>query len=209
VKQLFWTGLVILLPVVVTIWFAKLLFIALAAPFGELAILLLSSIPSISDQLPSWSGPCIAQTLSVLFLILVIFLIGLVGRWVLVHWLIHFSEHVVARIPFVNKVYKACKDFTHILFSENTSSFSKVVIVHFPSENQQAVGLLTNTIETDVITGTSEKYCTVLLPGTPNPTVGFLLFMPASTVIHTDAKVDEAVKFIMSCGTASRGMSSL
>lgn len=203
-KQLFWTGLVILLPVAVTLWFAKILFEILAKPFGDFSALLVSNCTA-----PLWTAPLLSQTLSILFLFILIFFIGMLGRWVVVHWFLHAAERLVARIPFVNKVYKACKDFTHILFAEKTNSFSKVVIVPFPSEKQQAVGLLTNTIKTDIISGIEEEFCTVLLPGTPNPTVGFLLFLHKTKVLETEAKVDEALKFIMSCGTANGAASKL
>lgn len=179
------SGVVALVPVVVTIYVLRLL-------FGITAGILL---PLVDPAVADWPW-LLRAGLSFLILLAAIYLLGelttnLVGRRVL-----GLGEEILLRLPIVKVVYRASKQVVTALQRPNSQAFKEVVFVEFPRPGTRAVGFLTSTF----LGADGELWHSVFIPTTPNPTTGFLEFLRSEEVIHTDFTVEEAFKMIMSLG---------
>jgi uncharacterized membrane protein len=109
-------------------------------------------------------------------------------------------ERMLAKIPFINGVYKACRDIIQTLFANKSNSFKQVVLVPFPSPGVFAIGLVTNENIAGIDASQEKSYVAVFVPTTPNPTSGFLMMFKEEQLIYLDMKVEEALKYVISCG---------
>ena len=198
-------GLIILLPIAITYWIIKFILNLITHPFEEFVQLALTRLHILNDGFGIFTHEQIILVLSkilvVISLVALILLVGMIGRWFFFRSFIHLADSLLHKIPVVNKVYLACKDFTTALFSPKEGSFSQVVLVPFPSADHLSVGLVTSEFKNEILNNRQDDFISVLIPGTPNPTIGFLLMFSKKQVIFTDMKVDEAIKYVMSCGS--------
>jgi uncharacterized membrane protein len=110
---------------------------------------------------------------------------------------------MVGRLPVVRSIYNALKQIAETVFSQSESNFDKCCLVEFPKEGSWAVAFVTkrpkgeirDKLETD-----GEEYVTCFMATTPNPTTGFLMFVPKSKVIMLDMRIEDAAKIIISAG---------
>lgn len=205
-KRHFVAGLIILLPLVITYWIFTLLVNCITTPFESLVF-------NIFDYFSLFTAPSsgnvhiavlvVAKLLIIFFLFIVLVLFGYLAKRFFVRHLIAVTDKFFLLFPFVNRIYKATKEFTTAIFSPKVESFSKVVLVPYPSANHLAVGFITGQIEKNQFPNSQEDMISVLIPGTPNPTVGFALFFKRSAIIYVDVSPEEALKFVMSCGSAA------
>lgn len=198
IKRQFFAGLIILLPLVITYWIIKFIISAITGPFEKLTqhILVQMGLAADTTLLAAISTLLILAALTAIILT-----VGLIGRWFFVHSFFNLLDRLLHQLPFVNKVYLSCKDFTQALFSPKSDSFSQVVLVPFPSAEHRSIGLVTSQFKNEVLDAHEEQLVSVLIPGTPNPTVGFLLMYSKKQVTFTNLRVDEALKYVMSCGS--------
>lgn len=201
-KALFITGLVILLPLALTLAIVIFLFNLLTEPFVDIVKAILGHYSLFQSGFLFLSADQVQKLFSqIIILVLLFFLtvsLGLIARWFFFHYLVRIWEKMLAKIPFINGVYKACRDIIQTLFASSSNSFKQVVLVPFPSPGVFAIGLVTN----ENITGIhSEKaYIAVFVPTTPNPTSGFLMMFREEDLVYLDMKVEEALKYVISCG---------
>jgi len=196
-KKDIFAGLVILLPVVVTSWIIAILVNILTKPFMGFVT------PIFQNYWLNIPAPLILPLSKALILILIlvaIFLMGLIANWFFINKLIQWGDNLVHRIPLINTVYKSTKEVINSLFSPTSPSFSQVVLVPFPSTQSLSFALITKEEVAIIEKAKSTETISVFVPGTPNPTMGFLLMFRKEQMIFTDLKVDEAMKFIVSCG---------
>lgn len=204
-KKYFTSGLAILLPIILTVMIVNFLINFVTQPF-------LNSTQALLEKLifPHHSFFLFNQTtfviLSSKFLVLVFLisftiLMGICGKYFLIDVLFRFGNYFLHKLPFINKIYKACQDVVHSIFSSSSKKFSQVVFVPFPSPDNLSLGLVTNdSIKIVNCQHESENLVSVFIPGTPNPSVGFMLMFKREQLLFVNMKVDEAMKFIVSCG---------
>ncbi len=136
-----------------------------------------------------------------LILVLIVFVVtGVLAANLLGRRLVKAYESVLARIPFVRTVYSAVKHFSEVVFSDSTASFKKVLLIEYPREKLYSLAFQTSENPAEVQAATGEPVVAVFLPTTPNPTSGFMLFVPTRSVIELDMSVEEALKMIISLG---------
>jgi uncharacterized membrane protein len=205
-KQRFLTGLIIILPLTITVWVISFLVRLCTKPFETAASTLLEKVGVFQQGWWIFSAEQMLHAATTVFilisLILILFLIGLIGQWFFFHVIMKAIDGVMLQVPIINKVYKACRDFTDVLFSAKSSSFSQVVWSPFPTPQQGAIGLVTNEVSLPLVGGTTKEFTAVLVPGTPNPTVGFLILCPKNTLTPTPLGIDTAMKWVISCGSS-------
>ncbi|MGK5594713.1 MAG: DUF502 domain-containing protein [Parachlamydiaceae bacterium] len=200
-KKHFATGLAILLPVILTCMIMAFFLRLLTKPFLGLTQHLFVVFAG-QDHLIA-AHPYLLQFLSQILIAITLFavivLFGFAGQLVLAKLFFHLGDRLIQKIPIVNKIYKAIQDVIASFFNPNTPSFSQVVLVPFPNKNSLSVGFITREgLPTNHCKATS--LISVFVPGTPNPTMGFMLLFEKEQLIYTHLKVDEALKFIVSCG---------
>jgi uncharacterized membrane protein len=202
-KKYFVTGVVILLPLAVTIAIIAFLVNLLTDPFLELSKAILSYFNIGENGFLFFSGDQLRRFASKLVILLILFFftvfLGFIARWFFIHKLIQLWDYVIHRIPLVSTIYKTCQDVINTIFASKTNSFKQVVLVPFPSPETRSIGLVTrdNVPFPDSNTG---NLVTVFVPTTPNPTSGFLMLFEEKDLTYLDMKVEEAFKYVISCG---------
>lgn len=201
-KKYFITGLVILLPLAVTLAVIVFIFNLLTEPFAGALSALLRHYNLLDSGFFIFSGKQLQFFISQIFVLLFMFfftvLLGFIARWFFVHYLIRFWDYIFHNIPFVSTLYKACKDVINTIFASKTKSFKQVVLVPFPSSESKSIGLVTqdNLIWDE---GTA-PLTAVFVPTTPNPTSGFLMMFDPKDITYVDMRVEDAFKYVISCG---------
>lgn len=114
--------------------------------------------------------------------------------------LVAFYESLLARIPLVRNVYGSVKHFAEMVLSDTGTSFKKVLLIEYPRAGLYSIVFQTSENPAEVQSRTGETIITVFLPTTPNPTSGFMLFVPKASAIELDMSVEEALKMVVSLG---------
>lgn len=120
---------------------------------------------------------------------------GYVGRMVM-----RFGERIVDRLPFVRSVYSWSKQVFETVLSKSGTAFREVVLIEYPRKDCWAVGFITGKTVGEVQRLTDAVVYNVFVPATPNPTTGFLLFVPSNEIHHLDLTVEEGIKLVISGG---------
>lgn len=187
-KRYFVTGLIILLPLALTVAVLAFIFNFLTEPFVGI-------VESIMARYDLNSYMELGRGLSkVVILILLFFFtvsLGILTRWFLVTYFVDFWELIIRKIPFIGSVYRTFKDVVSTLFNADTKSFKQVVLVKFPNKDTSSIGFVTNE---------NDERVTVFIPTAPNPTSGFTMMYDREDVVFLDMKVEEAFKYVISCG---------
>ncbi len=141
--------------------------------------------------------------LGILLTGVVVFLTGvlaanLVGRQLFKAW-----DAILHRIPVVRSIYGGAKNFTEVLLGDTNQSFKRVVLIEWPRKGTYAIGFLTGSRVDEVSHRTGEEMVSVFVPTTPNPTSGFVFFMPRREVTELDMDVESAFKLIVSLGVVA------
>ena len=173
-RKYFITGLVILLPVAITI--AILLFIVnlLTGPFIDLVSSFLARFHIANTGFLFFTPEEVLKYTSQLLILVLIFafivFLGMVARWFFVTTLLKIGDKVLHRIPLINTVYKTTQDIIRTLFVSDKESFKQVVIVPFPDENSYTLGLVARAAPEMCSQAAGDELISVLVPTTPNPT---------------------------------------
>lgn len=130
----------------------------------------------------------------------VLLVTGILAANLLGRRLVSLYESLLARIPFVRTVYSGVKHFVEVVFSDNGSSFKKVLLIEYPRKGLYSVAFQTSEHAVEVQARTGETVIAVFLPTTPNPTSGYIIFVPRKDVVELDMAVEDALKMIISLG---------
>lgn len=192
-KKYFITGLLIWVPLVITLW--------------VLDFLISTMDQSLRLLPPEWRPEALfgyhIPGLGVILTLVVVFLTGLFTANILGQRLVKFWEWLLSRIPVVKSIYSGVKQVSDTLFSGQGQAFRKVLLVQYPREGSWIIAFQTGQPGGDVANQLKGEYVSVYVPTTPNPTSGFFLMMPKSDVIELDMSVDGALKYIISMGVAA------
>lgn len=191
-KRYLITGLLIWVPLVVTVWVLNLLVSAM-----DQSLLLLPE----ALRTENWLGVHIPG-LGVILTLAVVFITGVLAANFIGQKLVRFWEGVLLRIPVVNSIYKAVKQVSDTLFSGSGHAFRKVLLVRYPHPEAWSLALQTN-IPSEVASRFSEDHVAVFIPTTPSPVNGFYFYVKKSEVIELDMTIDEALKYIISMGVVT------
>ena len=192
-RKYFITGLLVLVPLAITLWVLSLI-------VGTLdQSLLLMPEKWRPQSLFGFSLPGLGTILT----LLIIFLTGLVTRNFLGNRLLLLWELLLNRIPVVNSIYSSVKQVSDTLLSSSGNAFRKALLVQYPREGVWTIAFQTGVPGGDVKNHLQGDYVSIYVPTTPNPTSGFFLMLPRAETIELDMSVDEALKYIVSMGVVS------
>lgn len=140
--------------------------------------------------------PGLGLVVAIIMLTLIGFLAaGYVGRMTM-----HIGERIVGRVPVIRSIYSWTKQVFETVLSQSSSAFREVVLIEYPRPGCWAVGFITGKTVGEVQRLTAATVYNVFIPATPNPTTGFLLFVPKEDVHHLDLTVEEGIKLVISGG---------
>ncbi len=198
------TGLALLLPIALTIFIVIFLLNLLTKPFQGTIESVLHHYDLLDQPIWFFSGQDIlhfsSKILALITLFCVILLIGFLARIIFLKYLLNFGDDILHRIPMVNKIYKALQEVTRTVLSPNSTTFSHVVVAPFPAPNNYSIGLVTKKELPEGSDEEKKEWVSVFIPGTPNPTFGFMMMYRPDQLIYLDMTVEEAIKFVVSCG---------
>ncbi len=199
IKRTVITGLIILTPILVSIWIVRFVFVQIHRSItpGVLHLLQLMGFDSWRETTFLEFG---APILSVVLAAITIYFLGLVGENVIGRQLLQGLERLLMQVPVVRGIYSATRQFLETFSRENNQAFRKVVLVEYPRRELWTMGLLTSDTKGEVAGHHPKPMVSVFIPTTPNPTSGWLLFVPKSDVIELEMSVDDAFKMIISGG---------
>lgn len=192
-RKYFITGLLVLVPLAITLWVLNLIIGTM-----DQSLLLLPE---------RWRPAALfgfhVPGLGTLLTLIVIFLVGLltanfIGKKLLFAW-----ELVLKRIPVVNSIYNSVKQVSDTLFSSSGNAFRKAVLIEYPRAGCWTIAFMTGVPGGDVRNHLKGDYLSLYVPTTPNPTSGFFLMVPRADAIELDMSVDQALKYIVSMGVVS------
>lgn len=137
----------------------------------------------------------------VIFLVFTV-LVGWIGKGLIGRSFLSIGERMVDRMPVVRSIYNAVKQIAETVFSQRETSFDKACLVEYPRKGIWAIAFISTNAkgEIDAKLNDGEPLVTVFLPTTPNPTSGFLLFLPQRDVQPLDMTVEDAAKLVISAG---------
>jgi uncharacterized membrane protein len=194
----FLTGVLVLMPFGVTLlvirwvlgWMAGIL-----KPWLLKILALVIRNPELQTSPPGYVSIA-ASVVSIFFLLILIYLVGVLASKYLGKKLIFVGEWLLLKIPVLRTIYSATKQVMKTVSVPKENAFVSVVLVDFPRAGMKAIGFLSGTIEDN----SGKKYCKVFIPTTPNPTTGFFEIIDEQDVIKTSITVEDAFKMIISFG---------
>ena len=191
-KKYFITGLLVWVPLGITVWVLNLTIGTM-----DKTLLLLPH-----NWQPDTFLPFHIPGLGVILTLVVVGTTGLLIRNMFGQMMLRYWESVLLRIPFVNSIYKGVKQISDTLLSGNGNSFRKVLLVRYPHPQAWSLAFQTS-MPAEVIAQFAEEYVAVFIPTTPSPVNGFYFYLRKSDTIELDMSVDMAFRAIVSMGVAA------
>ena len=185
-RNIFFTGLLVLTPVVVTAYVFYQLFVKIDGLLGGKL-----------HELTGYHVP----GMGVVAVLLLILFVGVLARNFIGRKFIQIGEAIVNRIPLINRIYRAVQQLSQAFFSGERAVFQRAVLVEFPQEGSYCIGFQTSEVKGEIQRQTKRELLSVFLPTSPNPTSGYLLFIPREKVAPLQMTIEEAVKLVISGGS--------
>jgi len=190
-RAYFLTGLLVTAPISITI-LAAWLFI----DFVDQKVTPL--IPQAYN--PESYLPFSLPGLGLLIVLVVLTIVGMLTAGFVGKLIVRISESIMARMPVISGIYSATKQIFETVLAQKSQAFREAVLIEYPRRGIWAVGFITGTTKGEVQNLTAEDCVNIFLPTTPNPTSGFLLFVPKEELIPLNMTVEQAVKMVISGG---------
>jgi len=200
-RSSFLTGVVVILPVGLTIWLLWTL-------IGWVDSVVLPLIPN-RFRPEQYIGINLHGLGVIIFLIFTI-AVGWIAKGLIGASLIRIAESMVDRMPVVRSIYSGVKQIAETVFAQSERSFEKACLIQYPRKGIWAIGFISTEAKGEVRTKaeTGGDLLSIFLPTTPNPTSGFLLFLPREDVIELDMTIEDAAKLVISAGLVYPGQGS-
>ena len=191
IKAYFFAGVLVTAPVGMTFYLAYKLIVFIDASMSRIIP------PQFS---PNQYLPFSIPGLGVILLIFLMIFVGMFAAGFLGRLMIRLGEWIVFKVPFISSVYSLFKQIFETFFSQKNRSFDKAVLLQYPRQGIWTVGFISSESKGEVKDKLGKDLLNVFVPTTPNPTSGFLLFVPKDEVVYLDMKVEDCLKFVISCG---------
>ena len=191
IRGYFLTGIIVTAPVGLT-FYVSFLFIG----FIDSKVRNLIPVKYHYDNILPFEIPGIGLLIVFIMLTFIGFLTaGIIGRYI-----IKLGERIIARLPIIRSVYGALKQIFESVLKTSSKSFREVVLIEYPRKGIWAIGFITGDTKGEVQEISKNKFVNVFLPTTPNPTSGFLLFVPRKDLKVLNMNVEEGIKMVISGG---------
>lgn len=199
------TGILVAVPIFLSLWVAWYLYSRLTG-WG---LTLADSLGLMSELPPFWRTQII-RVLALIAILAFLFFLGVLTKITLGRKVIEKAQALLLKVPLVNFIYSTCKQIGDtIMSSKKGNMFQQVVLFEYPRKGCYAIGFMTNenSSENSEVARRLEKgdLISVFMPTTPNPTSGFLMFVPRDECIMLEMSVSDAMRLIVSCGAILPG----
>ena len=191
IRGYFLTGIIVTAPVGLT-FYVSFLFIG----FIDAKVRNIIPVQYHYDNLLPFEIP----GLGLLFVFIMLTFIGFLTAGLIGRYIIKLGERIIARLPIIRSVYGALKQIFESVLKTSSKSFREVVLIEYPRKGIWAIGFITGDTKGEVQHSLKEEIVNVFLPTTPNPTSGFLLFVPRKDLKVLNMNVEEGIKMVISGG---------
>lgn len=188
-NQYFLTGLLVTLPLVLSIYILIFLFDFLDGILGHL----------VNEYFEKTLGFYIPGMGIILFLILIL-CVGFVSVTLSLRFLHKFVDKIISGLPILKHIYIPLKQMFEFIFAQNNMSFKKSVLIEFPCKGAWSLGFVTNETFKEANDKLDADLLNIFVPLAPNPMTGFVILMPKAGVIFLDIEIKEAMRLILSGG---------
>jgi uncharacterized membrane protein len=195
------TGLLVWMPLAVTVWVLLWVLGLMDGLFSWFLGLSQAVLPEAMRE--GIEALRRVPGLGVVSLLLVLWLTGLFVANMFGQWFVHQWDRLLHKIPIVKSIYSSVKQVSDTLFSSSGNAFREAVLVQYPRAGSWTIAFVTGTPSGEVAAHLSSPHVSVYVPTTPNPTSGFFLMMPRADVVPLNMSVDEALKYIISMGVVA------
>lgn len=189
----FLRGVAVIVPIVLTVYIVR-------AVVDFIDNWVLPYLPKpILDSLPEYQFPGFGVIVFIIFS----FLIGWATKGLVGNWLLSAFERLLGRIPVVSTLHRSLKQIAETVLQQSDRAFKTACLVEYPRPGLWAIAFISSPAKGEIKEkgpGGSDDLISVFLPTTPNPTSGFLLFVPRSKVIELDMDIESAAKLVISAG---------
>ncbi len=190
-RAYFLAGILVIAPISITFYLAWLF-------IGFVDSKVTPLIPAQYN--PETYVPFALPGLGLVILILFLTLVGALTAGFMGRMWTRYSEQMLARMPVIRTIYSALKQILETVFADHSAAFREAVLVEYPRRGIWAIAFITGRTRGEVQNMTEEECINIFLPTTPNPTSGFLLFVPKKDLIPLSMTVEEAIKMVISGG---------
>lgn len=191
-RNAFFTGFLLLAPLAVTVW---LVFQVIGFVGGNFRPLFAVFIPHRLQDIP-----LVWEFIATIVVFGLITLFGFISHYFFGKYLLDLGERVILGIPGLSTVYGSVKQVVATFGTQNRNVFSRVVLVQYPRVGVWTIGFLTSKTQAEAQTRAGKVLWSVFVPTSPNPTSGFMLFIPPTEIIELDMSVGEGMKMVISGG---------
>ncbi len=207
-KKYFFTGFIALLPLTLTYIIASWLFNLFTAPLAgvtEAIILGYEKQLGLSLEHHDTLVLFLSRVFALILLFILIIFLGFCGQKFLINIFLKIPEKLFSHIPFVRTIFRISNDITKAVFSDSKKTFKETVLLPFPHEDALAIGFVTGDTPPLLKEGKPQTDFVVFVPTAPHPMSGFVLLVPKKIVRPVDVSVEDAFKFLISCGVIHPG----
>jgi len=201
VKKYLITGLLVWLPLTVTIWVLQAVLGALDGVFG--AVLSATQVLLPNEAHAPLEALRRVPGLGVLVLLAALLLTGAFAANIVGQWWLRQGNRLLNKIPIVKSIYNSVKQVSDTLFSSSGQAFREAVLVQYPRAGSWTIAFVTGKPGGEAAQHLVGDYLSVYVPTTPNPTSGFFLMVPRADVVVLRMSVDEALKYVISMGVVA------
>ena len=189
----FLTGLIVVTPVALTMWLVWTV-------MGWVDAFVLPLVPR--QFRPEQYIGINLRGVGVIFFLFFTLVIGWVAKGVIGRAVIRWGEGLVDRTPIVRSIYGGAKQIAETVFAQNETSFHTACLIEYPRRGAWAIAFVSTSAKGEIArrNESGEALLSIFVPTTPNPTSGFLLFLPESDVVELDMSVEDAAKLVISAG---------
>ena len=200
-KKYLIAGLLVWLPLAITIWVLHSVLGLMDDVFGALISGTQAVLPAAAHE--SLEALRKIPGLGVVVMIAGLLLTGVFAANMFGQWALTRANLLLIKIPIVKSIYSSVKQVSDTLFSSSGNAFREAVLVQYPRHGSWTIAFVTGKPGGEAAIHLSGDYLSVYVPTTPNPTSGFFLMVPRSDVIVLNMSVDEALKYVISMGVVA------
>lgn len=197
IRSNFLTGLIVIAPIGITIW----LLWSLTGWIDSWVLPLIPNAYNPALLINQWTGIEVnIRGIGVVTFLIFTFLVGWMAKGLIGRSMIRWAESLVLSIPLIRTLYSGLKQIAETVLQQGQQNFDKACLVEYPRKGIWAIAFISTSAKGEIAARAPEDMVSVFLPTTPNPTSGFLLFVPKKDVIVLDMSVEDSAKLIISAG---------
>ncbi|MFI5333546.1 MAG: DUF502 domain-containing protein [Chlamydiales bacterium] len=211
-KKYLLAGLITLLPIALTFMIITWLFHFFTGPFLGIVqnfVITYEGSAGLDVEKHRELTLFISRLLALIFVFVLTLLLGVLGRRLFFKTIMQKANSIFLRIPFLKSVYRISKEVTGAVFSQGGKTFQKTILIPFPHSEAHTIAFLTGDAPPVCKQIIKELDVSIFVPTSPHPLTGYMLFASKKNLMEVDISVEEAFKFLLSCGTTHPGESEV